>query len=316
MAENDSPAKGATPPEASTNSGAETVVSTLQGVTSGEGRVINKPEAGATEVVTVHDGEKLLFGFSMQDVKVGLVDVDLVLEFADGAKIILLEFGLQVVSEIAPEMIFNGDLVLAQELISKLGAVSISEDKSELNFSTDSSDNVAEQSNDSQSEEATTPVVEIVEVEAAEFSSPDSTDSAGPATGEGVAEEERARVEENLAQSDNTLTRRGDDSASASSALDDVSSNDGQFDIPVASVDIRLLGVAKTSQLTQSSGITEIRGGAAVLAAQSDDDFNVQRTIETITGTSGDDIIYADNPDIAPQGFSVRRLEVTVDLPI
>ena len=320
MAENDSPAKVAAQPAMGSKKTPETVVSTLQDVKSGDGRLIHKPEAGATEVVTVHDGEKLLFAFPMSDVKVGLVDVDLILKFADGAKIILLEFGLQVMSEIPPEMLFNGDLVKAQELIARLGAVTISDEQSELNFSTDSADNVAEQASNSESETPDenegAPAVEIVEVEATDFSSPNSSDSSGPSTGEGVAEEERARIDENLATSDDTLTRRADDSAASSSELDSSATSDGDFDIPVAAMDISLLGVAKSSQVLQPSGVTEIRGGAAVLPAETDDDFDVQRTIENLTGTSGDDIIYADSPDIAPQGFSVRRLEIAVELPI
>ena len=320
MAEKDIPAKVAERPKAPTEKTSETVVSTLQDIQSGDGRLIHKPAAGATEVVTVHDGEKLSFAFSMSDVKVGLVDVDLILKFADGAKIILLEFSLQIMSEITPEMLFNGELIEAQQILAKLGTVSISDDTSELNFSTDSADNVAEQSSTSESEEPSenegSPAVEIVEVEAQEFSTPNSSDSSGPATGEGVAEEERARIDENLAESDDTSKRNADDSSSSSALSDDTASSDGDFDIPVAGMEIKLFGVAKSSQIVQPSGVTEIRGGAAVLPAETDDDFDIQRTIEDVTGTSGSDIIYADNPDIAPQGFSVRRLEITVELPI
>ena len=99
---------------------------------------------GVTDVITIQDGEKLLFAFSMKNVTVGLVDVDLVLKFADGAKIILLEFGLQIMSEIPPEMLFDGEQVDAQELIAKLGAVSIDDAKSELNFSTDNANSAEE----------------------------------------------------------------------------------------------------------------------------------------------------------------------------
>ena len=320
MPENDIPKKVADQPDATLEKAPEKVVSTLQNITSADGRLIQKPEAGTTDVVTVHDGEKLSFAFSMADVKVGLVDVDLILKFADGSKIILLEFGLQVMSETAPEMLFAGTLVEAQELIAKLGAVKISDDTSELNFSTDSAENVAEKSSTTQSEEENesegAPAVEIVEVEAQEFSSPNASNSSGPSTGDGVAEEERARVEENLSESDEEQTSPGDDGAPPSTSLDDTSSSDGDFDIPVAGMDIKLLGLATSSQVLQSDGVTNIEGGAAITAAETDDDFTVQRSIENITGTAGDDVIYADNPTIAPQGFSVRRMEVTVDLPI
>ncbi|MCF6199853.1 MAG: hypothetical protein L3J67_10755, partial [Hyphomicrobiaceae bacterium] len=210
-------------------------LSALRDASAGDGRLIAKPPAGVSDVISVRDGEKLSFGFSLKDVSVDLVDVDLILTFRDGAKIILLEFGLQIMSEIPPDMVFDGMPTDAQELVSRLGTVSINEDHSEINFSTAQAKNEADKDKSSESEEqaeAAEPVVEVIEVEAEQFSSPDSAKAKGQTKGTGSAEEERARIDENLAISDEERTRLADDAAPSTPSITNDFTGFGDFDTP------------------------------------------------------------------------------------
>src|SRR5215217_8223706 len=96
------------------------------------GDVIDKPAAGGTLVVDVNDGQQLNFSFNLTDVTINLSDVDLILTFPDGARIILLEFGLLSALDSIPAVHFESGLVLAKNVIAQVGQF----DSSELNNET------------------------------------------------------------------------------------------------------------------------------------------------------------------------------------
>ncbi|VAW23184.1 hypothetical protein MNBD_ALPHA11-292, partial [hydrothermal vent metagenome] len=76
-----------------------------------------------------------------------------------------------------------------------------------------------------------------------------------------------------------------------------------------------VLGFVEQSVSILSSGKTLIVGATAVSPADTNESYGVQSAIETIAGTGGDDVIYADNQDYAPSGTSSRLVEITLDLP-
>ncbi|NJR13434.1 MAG: hypothetical protein HC779_03265 [Phyllobacteriaceae bacterium] len=53
----------------------------------------------------------------------------------------------------------------------------------------------------------------------------------------------------------------------------------------------------------------------AIAQAETDDSFAVQQTAETISGTADNDTIYADNPDVAPSGTTVRIINFVAEMP-
>ena len=80
--------------------------------------VIGRPDPGTTLIVDVADGQNLSFSFDLKDASVGLSDVDLIITFPDGAKIILLQFGLLSALDSIPPVHFEAAIVPAQDLLA------------------------------------------------------------------------------------------------------------------------------------------------------------------------------------------------------
>ncbi len=168
---------------------------------------IKQPSQGATEVVTIADPTKIKFAFSLEDVEISLSDVDLVMVFPDGAKLVLVGLGLELFSEIPMNFEFSGADQSRQDVAARIGVTSEASTQKVMNFSSNGSP-----SGESQSEkqaaaeaesEAAAVTVEIVEVQAPQTpSSPVSTKIKGDKGAGKISDftEERARVEENLAR--------------------------------------------------------------------------------------------------------------------
>ncbi|MFY8114005.1 MAG: cadherin domain-containing protein, partial [Rhabdaerophilum sp.] len=88
-----------------------------------EQQVIERPNAGELRVVDVIDARTLKFAFSLTDASVSILDVDAVLTFPDGGRIILPAFALQIVSDRPPIMQFNNTTIDPQSLLASAGDV-------------------------------------------------------------------------------------------------------------------------------------------------------------------------------------------------
>ncbi|MCZ8259693.1 MAG: cadherin domain-containing protein, partial [Beijerinckiaceae bacterium] len=84
---------------------------------------IERPNAGEVRVIDVIDARTLKFAFSLSDVSVSILDVDAVLTFPDGGRIILPSFALQIVSDRPPVVQFNNAAIDPQSLLASAGDV-------------------------------------------------------------------------------------------------------------------------------------------------------------------------------------------------
>ena len=85
-----------------------------------------------------------------------------------------------------------------------------------------------------------------------------------------------------------------------------------------ATLDIKLFGVTgstTTAIVGSPDGGFDIRGAPAVAPARTDDSYVAQTRAETLAGTTGSDLIYADDPAKAPPGTSERLLDIDVSMP-
>ncbi|MCZ8186879.1 MAG: cadherin domain-containing protein [Beijerinckiaceae bacterium] len=90
---------------------------------AGQDQQIDRPSAGEVRIVDVIDARTLRFAFSLSDVSVSILDVDAVLTFPDGGRIIMPSFALQMVSDRPPAIQFNNAPVDPQALLANVGDV-------------------------------------------------------------------------------------------------------------------------------------------------------------------------------------------------
>ncbi|MCZ8182514.1 MAG: cadherin domain-containing protein [Beijerinckiaceae bacterium] len=89
----------------------------------GPDQQIDRPAAGEVRIVDVIDARTLRFAFSLADVSVSILDVDAVLTFPDGGRIIMPSFALQMVSDRPPLIQFNNAAVDPQSLLANAGDI-------------------------------------------------------------------------------------------------------------------------------------------------------------------------------------------------
>ena len=267
--------------------------------------VIDKPAAGGTLVVDVNDGQQLNFSFDLADVSINLSDVDLILTFPDGARIILLEFGLLSALDSIPAVHFESGPVLAKTMVAQVGQF----DSSALNQETvrtslAESKTPAEAKADAKAESSQA----AQEVQAPVKPLP--KDLIDNKKGNSFGEFDRSKIDDDLGAA--TRNKRFSEEAAGSGT----SFKSGISNIlPDSEISVRVFGLTRQTSEVLASGETLIRGATAQAPADTDPSHAVQAMAETIIGTTGNDIIYADGQDYAPSGTSSRALEVTLDLP-
>ncbi|MCI5046970.1 MAG: hypothetical protein MRY59_05675, partial [Aquisalinus sp.] len=305
-------------PEADKNEATASGVTAASGVGTGsvatgvETIIIEKPPAGLKATYRLQ-GKQAVFEFNLQDADIELVDVDIVLTFADGAQIVLLEAGLEIALDETIQMQFADQLVSGQEMLSRVGEINV-EDVSEVNLTSMDKDGGDDQTPEpKQIVKVVQQEIQVeveVEVEPPQAAQLDLVDTEVGSTDN---EEDRSRIEENLSNFTGRYNSPEDSSAAATST--DEESETSVFDLGVSDITVELFGITRQSATGQITGGAEVRGGTAEEPADEDSSFAAQFRTELITGTDQDDIIFADNPDIAPSNTSARVFEVTVDIP-
>ncbi len=265
------------------------------------GKTIVKPDAGETVFVRADNLDLIQFAFDLGAVSVNLSDVDMVITFPDGARIILVEFGMLIAADLAPEFSFNGDIATGQDMMSLVG-----------NFDAANADKVSftsmKDDSDTKSEE------EIEEDEASVNENSPEPQQAPPEDpkidnkkGNSFNEFDQSKISEKVGVD---VKGKFIEEASASASATGISNI-----LPDSEITLRVLGLTEQSYSTMEDGRTLIVGATSAPPSDTDPGYGIQSARETIAGTSNADVIYADSQDYAPQGTSSRVLEVTLELP-
>lgn len=281
-------------------------------VVNAQSDVISKPQAGEVKAINAGETTNLNFDFDITNANVGLSDIDLVISFPDGSRLVLLGAGLNLVSNPNMNVSFQNQTIEPSQLIAKVGEFKQNEKLTKFNFSSAVEDSTENQSvrTSENSQVATKKVLNPIE----KAPTLEPTDVPTPEiqkTDDGPGEVERTQIEKEVKKFNERFKNIGQTDLLAN--LDEVNeeiSSDNLFSIPVPVLELRLLGVTGQEFNNLSGGVTEIRGAGAIGSAATDDSFAVQYEDEKLFGTSGNDIIYADNPDTAPSGTFSRLIEV------
>ena len=310
-------------------------VANLQAATSGLDAqansqfVIAAPTNGETVIHKITSLQNIKFGFDLDGVSVALSDVDLVLAFPDGSQIVLVGAGVDLLYESDLSFDFNGSITDKQQLVARIGSFEESDSQQIFQAKSNSGKTEEDPTEDtevtSQSSAAapaeTEVVVEIVEVESADISSASQFDGENEAGKKSDAEDVRSRVEDDVAAEETipVIASSGappeveGDSFEVENENISPTEGDSDVDAQIINIALELFGVPGQTSSTLADGTTVITGSAAITAAETDSSFAIQQTAETVSGTSGDDIITADSQDLAPSGTTVRTLHVTAD---
>ncbi|MDQ1195402.1 cadherin domain-containing protein [Agrobacterium sp. SORGH_AS 787] len=278
---------------------------------------VEKPKTGETRVVTIGDNvDKIGFAFSLEGAHVELRDIDLVIKFADGSSIVLLGFGLKLVEENPAELSFNGHPLDTQSLLSLVGQFTASDVPISNDMATEQVKSVSKKDGNDNTKETSQPQpqVEVIEVKAEPNNHKYDVPPDERQKSEGTSDNDR--LSDIVSEGKKTWEEPSAPSAAPAVKNDNTGTGTGagRYDVPVPEISARLFGITTTETSAHGDGQT-IQGALASTPADTDPLFASQRLVDTIEGTSFDDIIHADNVRYAGVGTTSRAIELTTVMP-
>ena len=274
------------------------------GRSAAEAMQIERPAPGSVQIADVQRALAIKFGFDLADVKIMAVDVDLVLVFPDGGRLVLPGLALSLLSAEPPQIAFNEEAIEPHEFISRLGDVKLIDQVPALSLASVEAEKPAEAQAESQ----------------ARGQGPGSSDTAPVPSGVGTAQgaqEGRADADfperltsRPLIEVPRPLTRAVPEASPGKS-------NSGQYDEPPgdvvnkAQISFRLLGVTDTPPIGAEGDAWVFTNSFAAVPAERDPSLAAQTRGTRLLGTERDDILNAaDFSRVAP-GQSMRRVELS-----
>ncbi len=287
---------------ANTDTGADAHRAVAGGEREGAALVVERPDPGAIRIADVAGARVLKFAFPLDGVKIIALDVDLVLLFPDGAKLVLPGLALEIVSPTPPDMLFAEIRVDAQEVVGEIGDVQLSRSLPSLQLvSAKASKDEAEAEQDGEAAATEAQPVSVVALQKAS------------AANDRAKFDDPAQPPQTANTNTSTSSSSGGPSAAASPSAS-VTPAEGDGNIAAAKLVIVALGMTD-GEVVENDGGLELRGGAAADQAAEDPSFFAQSRSETLSGNAGDDLIFAEDPDVMPDGTTGRRLDVTIGMP-
>ncbi|MGL4727716.1 MAG: cadherin domain-containing protein [Bosea sp. (in: a-proteobacteria)] len=97
--------------------------------------VIDRPAAGAAKIIDPSGYKTIKFGFGLNDAKVVILDVDVVLMFPDGGRVIMPAFMMQMIMAEPPRLTFSNLAIDPQTVIAAAGDVRLADQLPQLAIS-------------------------------------------------------------------------------------------------------------------------------------------------------------------------------------
>jgi Ca2+-binding RTX toxin-like protein len=263
---------------------------------------------GAAKVVALGADDKAELGMAFAPFKTEIVDIDVVLVFADGSKIIIPGMALAAFTGRKPMLVFTDKEISADQAVSTVGEIKEQVAPIKLALSSANSEEQSEAHKDGDKPQ----------------------DGGGVQPGDSSASQaENAAEQEQRHTSDADSSRLTEKIASTPSSSGPPPSSPSARAIEPSPDDaIGPAGIGKlvpklTLTLYNKEGVstgiengeTTIKGSTGGPTSSTDAKYAAQSAKETITGTAQRDIIYADNPAQAPNGATLRTLHVEAMVP-
>jgi Ca2+-binding RTX toxin-like protein len=263
---------------------------------------------GAAKVVTLNADDKAELGIPFAPFKTEIVDIDVVLVFRDGSKIIIPGMALAAFSGRKPLIVFSDKEITADQAVSTVGEIkeqvapiklalssANSEEQSEAHKNGDKpQDGGAVQPGDSSTSQA---------------------EHAAQAEQQHRFDQESSRLTEKIS---NTTSSAGAPPGIISARAAEPSPDDAIGPAGIGKLVPKLTFTLFNQEGVTtgiSNGVTTIKGSTGGPSSSTDARYAAQSAKETITGTAARDVIYADNPAQAPNGETARTLHVEAMVP-
>jgi Ca2+-binding RTX toxin-like protein len=261
--------------------------------------------AGAMRIVEIGADNKIFLKVNFQAFKVEIVDVDMILIFEDGTRIIVPGLGLAALSVNPPALVFTDKTLDMAELIAKVGIVKSVSDIPLIQLS--SADDGTQKKKDANEKSDSGIQTDDVSEQVA--------DNQQRNTETKKFDNEQKRVIEKISVDSASAAPAGQPSTPTSKTPapipDTKFPGEGQL---TPTISIKLLNVVGIDSSTKN-GANLIEGSTGGPGSNTDTGFAAQSGAEKISGTGSADIIFADNPKLAPEGTSVRVLKIEAILP-
>jgi Ca2+-binding RTX toxin-like protein len=289
------------------NSGAQTVGKTIM---NAAGSDLTPAKAGggfggAMRIVEIGADNKIFLKVNFQAFKVEIVDVDMILIFEDGTRIIVPGLGLAALSASPPALVFTDKTLDMAELVAKVGIVKSVSDIPLIQLS--SADDGAQKKKDTNEKSENGIQTDDVSQQVA--------DNQERNTETKKFDSEQKRVIEKISVDSASAAPAGQPSTPTSKTPapipDTKFPGEGQLTPTISIKLFNAVGVDSSSK----NGANLIEGSTGGSGSDVDASFAAQSGAEKISGTGSADVIFADSPKLAPQGTSVRVLKIDAVLP-
>ncbi|MET0360870.1 MAG: calcium-binding protein, partial [Sphingobium sp.] len=264
----------------------------------------------AAKVVELGGDDKALLGMAYAPFKVEIVDVDLVLVFQDGSRIIIPGMAMAAFTGRKPILVFSDKEISADQAVATVGEIKEQNVPIKLMLSSASSDTASDTKADGQKDNSAGGI------------------QPGDSAKTQAAAAEKAETKHKYDQEAKVLTEKISNTASSSSSSGSPGVISAKAVEPAPDDAIGPAGIGKlvpklTFTLFNSEGVTTtsengravIKGDTGAQTSSKNASFAAQSAKEVITGSSASDIIYADGTAHAPTGQTFRTLHVEAMVP-
>ena len=263
------------------------------------GSSVDKPDMGETVVLAPSEDSSLNFNFALSGVKLELRDIDLVLVFPDGSRLVAAELGLRLVSEPDLKLAFTDDTLDASEILQAVQT--FSEGTSEVAPSVV----VAEPHGGGAGQaQAAAPTVRSIKVLRLVEQDRSAAETVSRDPSEALYRVERIKVV-NQRATEVAL----DTPSSRFQAIAEPDQTEGDRSSDPVTVSVRVLGISAYSRTSSGDGVT-VSGGLTKGSGQPVFGYGAVSQADAVSGTDGNDVIFADNPVLAGGGKSTVLIEL------
>ena len=263
---------------------------------------------GAAKVVTLNGDDKAILDMPFAPFKVEIVDIDVVLVFQDGSKIVVPGMALAAFSGRAPLLVFTDKEISADEAVATVGEIKEQVAPIKFALSSASSDEAIDSKADG---------------EKAEQGGGVQPDQSAATQAQNAAQEANQHKSDQEAKALTEKISNTQNSSSASPGVISAAAVEPNADDAIGPAGIGKLVPKLVFTLYNKEGVTTgtengsttVKGSTGGPNSSTDAAYTAQSAKEHISGTAGSDVIYADNPMQAPAGASLRTLHVEAMVP-
>ncbi|MDQ1159332.1 Ca2+-binding RTX toxin-like protein [Sphingomonas sp. SORGH_AS 950] len=276
------------------------------------------PSLDALKVVQMGPDGKALLGIPYASFTAQIADVDLILVFADGSRVVIPGMALATFSGQTPTLVFNDKTITSAQVINTVGEIN---DKSALINVSLSSDQADEKAAKPRKEPSATKEDQAQAQAQSQIQPQDATQiqqaEVQKQQQQHKSDEDRQRLTQKISDTNASSSPppSSGNPAGTSQSKDTVDKGTGiglGKLVPTLTFTLYNQEGVKT---TSESGANHITGSTGAASSSTDKSYGAQSARETISGTGSDDVIVVDSAAQAPSGTSSRTLHVEAMVP-